>query len=55
MNTYIHTQLDKLKESEYSKSIKIFDGNGNSTNQINITDLDYKLIRAILLSKLSEN
>jgi hypothetical protein len=56
MNTYIKTQLDKVEvePSQYPKSIKIYDGNGNSTNQINITELDYKLIRAVLLSKMTE-
>jgi hypothetical protein len=56
MNTYIKTQLDKVETepSEYPKSIKIYDGSGNSTNQINITELDYKLIRAVLLSKMIE-
>lgn len=56
MNTYIKSQFDKVEAepSAYPKSIKIYDGNGNSTNQINITELDYRLIRAVLLSKLTE-
>jgi hypothetical protein len=34
MSEYHREQLIKLKKSEYFKSIKVFDGEGNSTKQL---------------------
>jgi len=50
INTYIRKQLDRLTDSElYSKSIKIFDGEGNSTNYFNIDEKTFKKIKKLLL------
>lgn len=42
---YYESQLEKLKESEYPMSIKLYDGKGNQTNQI---DINIKSIPVLL-------
>jgi len=34
---YLINQFKKLQKTKYGFSIKIFDGNGNATNQIELT------------------
>tara|TARA_R100001082_G_scaffold58105_1_gene32197 strand:- start:215 stop:391 length:177 start_codon:yes stop_codon:yes gene_type:complete len=34
---YLRNQFDRLKKTEFGYSIKIFDGEGNFTNQMELT------------------
>jgi len=34
---YIETQFQRLKTTKYGFSVKIFDGDGNATNQMELT------------------
>jgi hypothetical protein len=36
MDDYYKDQLKRLKNGEYQKSLKLFDGNGNATNQMDL-------------------
>ena len=45
---YLQGQFEKLKTTEYGFSIKIFDGEGNSTNQMELTPNRTDEIKEIL-------
>ena len=49
VNQYIKNQLERLQKSEYSKSIRIYDGEGNSTNYFNVDEKSFNKIKKILL------
>lgn len=51
---YVRDQFKKLKPSEYGYSVKIFDGLGNSTYQMELTPQKASLILK-LLKELREN
>jgi len=61
MDSYYKSQLSNLKPSEYEYTIKITDGNGNTTKSLalnpeSIRDLQEFLVRVtneLLLSRLS--
>jgi hypothetical protein len=46
--TYIRNQFKKLVATKYGYSIKIFDGLGNTTNQMELTPQKAELIQKIL-------
>ena len=48
---YLRNQFDKLKQTEFGFSIKIFDGEGNYTNQMELTPNRAKEILKILEEK----
>lgn len=45
---YLQGQFEKLKTTKYGFSIKIFDGEGNSTNQMELTPNRTDEIKEIL-------
>ncbi len=45
---YLKTQFKKLKKTKYGFSLKIFDGEGNETNQMELTPNRAKEIIEIL-------
>jgi len=45
---YLKGQFEKLKTTKYGFSIKIFDGEGNSTNQMELTPNRADEIKEIL-------
>ena len=45
---YVREQFKKLKTTKYGFSIKIFDGEGNSTNQMELTPNRTDEIKEIL-------
>ena len=45
---YLKDQFKKLKKTKYGYSVKIFDGNGNHTNQMELTPGRAKEILKIL-------
>ena len=48
---YIRGQFDKLEDTKYGYSIKIFDGNGNHTNYMELTPNRAEDILKILKEK----
>ena len=46
--TYLDSQLARLNPIYFSPSIVLRDGNGNSTNELNITIAQLEAIKAIL-------
>lgn len=48
MSNYINSQFDRLKQTNYSYTLKIWDSNGNSTNHLNVTHAELLQIQAIL-------
>ena len=48
---YVREQFKKLTETKYGFSVKIFDGNGNTTNQMELTPQKAELILKILKEK----
>ena len=46
--SYIDTQFDRLQKTQYSYTIKIWDGQGNITNHISISHSDLLRIQEIL-------
>ena len=48
---YIRSQFDKLEDTKYGYSIKIFDGNGNHTNCMELTPNRAEDILKILKEK----
>ena len=49
---YLRNQFDRLKNTEYGFSIKIFDGDGNYTNCMELTPNRAKDILKILKEKI---
>ena len=45
---YVREQFKRLTETDYGFSVKIFDGNGNTTNQMDLTPQKAELILKIL-------
>jgi len=45
---YVREQFKRLTETKYGFSVKIFDGNGNSTHQMELTPQKAQLILKIL-------
>lgn len=52
---YVRKQFKKLQETNFGFSIKIFDGLGNTTNQMELTPQKAKLILKILNEKRGIN
>ena len=52
---YVREQFKKLTETKYGFSVKIFDGNGNTTNQMELTPQKAELILKILNERKHEN
>jgi hypothetical protein len=52
---YVREQFKKLKDTDVGFSIKIFDGLGNTTNQMELTPQKAKLILKILNEKRGIN
>ena len=52
---YVREQFKKLQETNFGFSIKIFDGLGNTTNQMELTPQKAKLILKILNEKRGIN
>ena len=52
---YVRDQFKKLKPSKYGYSLKIFDGLGNSTNQMELTPQKAIIIYDILQELEVEN
>lgn len=50
---YYNDQLNKLTYVKYFKSVKIFDGNGGNTNQINLTDESIPILITFLTKELT--
>ena len=48
---YVKNQFDRLEDTKYGFSIKIFDGNGNHTNCMELTPNTAKDILKILKEK----
>lgn len=48
MSNYIQSQFDRLRQTKYAYTIKIWDSNGNSTNHLNLTQEELLQIQAIL-------
>ena len=45
---YVRQQFNKLQKTNFCYSVKIFDGNGNTTNQMELTPQKAELILKIL-------
>ena len=45
---YVRQQFNKLQKTDFGYSVKIFDGNGNTTNQMELTPQKAELILKIL-------
>ena len=53
MFNYRKSQLDKLQpKNPYMASVKIYDGQGNATNDLNITKGELEMIKAVLLKTI---
>jgi len=46
--SYVRDQFNKLKPSKYGYSLKIFDGFGNTTNQMELTPQKAELVLKLL-------
>ena len=49
---YYESQLKNLENGEYFKSIKVFDGNGNSTKQLDLNKESIPVIIEFLTQEL---
>jgi len=52
---YVREQFKRLNDTKYGLSVKIFDGVGNKTNQMELTPQKAKLILKILNEKRGIN
>jgi hypothetical protein len=52
--SYHQSQLKRLMPSEYNASVKVFDGNGNSTNQMDLNQESIPILIKYLEAKLED-
>ena len=53
--SYYKNELNRLKDSEYFKSVKLFDGNGENTKQMDLNSESIPVLIEFLQKELKKN